>query len=499
VDLGLILEMAVAGYGDRVACTGPHRAVTYAELSRAAAGGALLARAAGADAIVFVAPNHVAYPIAVFSAAAAGLPCVPINYRLADNQLEALVARHPRALVVTERVPLPGVDPARCLSPHDFVDRSLSAGPLGPSEAGAPGGPDDVAVILYTSGTSGVPKAAILRHRHLAAYVLGTIEFAGAGEDEGALVTVPPYHIAGLANVLSNLYSGRRISYLDPFDPAVWLARVRDEGITQAMVVPTMLARIVTHLDGQDARVPTLRTLSYGGSRMPLPVLEEALSRFGDTGFVNAYGLTETSSTIAVLGPDDHQAALIGNDPVARGRLASVGQVVPGVEAQVRDERGRALPVGEPGLIVVRGAQISGEYDGESSLDDEGWFPTKDRGWVDADGYLFIEGRDDDTIIRGGENISPAEIEDVFVRHPKVSDVAVVGVPDDEWGQRIAAVVCVDPTGPTADELRAWARSQLRSSRTPDIIEFADELPRTHTGKLLRREVLARLQASSGP
>ncbi len=499
MDLNLVLDMAVSGYGERVAVTGPDRAVGYGALARGAAGGAALVSARGADAVVYVAPNHVAYPVALFSAAAIGVPFVPLNYRLADEALAAAVGAHPRALVVCERLPVPGADPAVCMGREEFLDLAMSAAASSPAPdptgASAPGGPDDVAVLLSTSGTSGVAKTAVLRHRHLAAYVLGTVEFAGAGDDEGALVTVPPYHIAGLANLLSNLYAGRRITYLDPFDPAAWLACVREQRITQAMVVPTMLARIVAHLHGRDADVPTLRTLSYGGSRMPLPVLEEALARFADTGFVNAYGLTETSSTIALLGPDDHRAAVGDDDPTARGRLASVGRPVPGVEVEVRDEEGRVLAAGERGLVLLRGEQVSGEYEGESALDAEGWFPTKDRGWVDAEGYLYIEGRADDTIIRGGENISPAEIEDVLVGHPAVTDAAVVGVPDDEWGQRIAAVVCVEGPAPDAGELRAWARARLRGSKTPDVIEFTDELPRTHTGKLRRREVLAWLQA----
>jgi acyl-CoA synthetase (AMP-forming)/AMP-acid ligase II len=490
MDLNLILDMAVSGHGERVAITGPPRALTYDEVSRRAAGAAVLAQDQGSDAIMYVAPNSAAYAVALFGAAASGLPFIPLNYRLADEQLEFLVAAHPLALVVTDRAELPGADPARSFTTEGFIDASSSQAATAPS----PAGPETVAVILYTSGTSGVPKAAILRHRHLAAYVLGTVEFAGADEDEGALVSVPPYHIAGVANLLSNLYSGRRITYLDPFDPAAWLSTVRNERITQAMVVPTMLARIVEHLDGADADVPTLRTLSYGGSRMPLPVLEEALARFAGTGFVNAYGLTETSSTIALLGPDDHRAASEG-DPTARRRLSSVGRLVPGVEVQVRDADGTVLPMGQPGLIMLRGEQVSGEYDGISALDSEGWFSTNDRGWVDGDGYLFIEGRADDTIIRGGENIAPAEIEDVLVRHPSVTDAAVVGVPDDEWGQRIAAVVCVDDAALTTEELQEWTRKHLRSSKTPDIIRFADELPRTHTGKLLRREVLVWLQA----
>jgi acyl-CoA synthetase (AMP-forming)/AMP-acid ligase II len=223
-------------------------------------------------------------------------------------------------------------------------------------------------------------------------------------------------------------------------------------------------------------------------------VLRRALELFPQTGFVNAYGLTETSSTIAVLGPEEHREALESDDESVRARLGSVGRVVPGVELQVRDEDGTVLAPTTPGLLFLRGEQVSGEYVGSSATDEDGWFATRDRGWVDDEGYLFIEGRADDTIIRGGENIAPAEIEDVLAEHPAVLEAAVIGVPDDEWGQRIAAVVvCTAGADADADELREWVRVRLRSSKTPDVVTFRAELPRTDTGKLLRRNLLAEL------
>ncbi|HLH28736.1 MAG TPA: fatty acid--CoA ligase family protein, partial [Acidimicrobiales bacterium] len=358
--------------------------------------------------------------------------------------------------------------------------------------------PEEPCVLLYTSGTTSAPKAAVLRHRHLMSYLLGTVEFGSAGEEEAALVTVPPYHVAGVANLLSNVYAGRRIVYLDQFDAGTWLETVRREGVTQAMVVPTMLARIVDHLGGAaQAGTPTLRTISYGGAPMPAGVLRRAMALFPDVGFVNAYGLTETSSTIALLGPEDHRAALESDDPAVRDRLQSVGRLLPGVELEVRDEEGRPLPPGRTGLIFLRGEQVSGEYAHGSAVDDEGWFATRDRGWVDDEGYLFVEGRADDTIIRGGENIAPAEIEEVLMACDGVADAAVVGLPDEEWGQRLAAVV-VPRSGASLDPdlLRDEVRRRLRSSKTPDTIEFWPELPRTDTGKLLRRIVVERLAAA---
>jgi acyl-CoA synthetase (AMP-forming)/AMP-acid ligase II len=414
-----------------------------------------------------------------------------LNYRLGDEQLQPLVEANRGAVIIAETTKVPGADPEKVVLRSTLLSAEFST--AADVELPAFVDPEDVAIVLYTSGTSGTPKAALLRHRHLTAYVIGTVEFAGAEPEQAALVTVPPYHIAGLANLLSNMYSGRRIVYLESFDAQVWLDTIRNEQITQAMVVPTMLARVVQLLDGSPANAPSLATLSYGGARMPLPVLEQALELFVGTGFVNAYGLTETSSTIALLGPEDHDAAFAG-DPVAKVRLGSVGKVLPGIEVEVRDEDGTVLAVGEPGLVFLRGEQVSGEYESGSVVDAEGWFPTKDRGWIDQDDYLFIEGRADDTIIRGGENIAPAEIEDVLRRHEAIIDAAVVGIPDDEWGQQIAAVVVMRPgVSVSVDELHDYCQLHLRSSKTPYRIEFRDELPHTPTGKLLRREVLADL------
>jgi acyl-CoA synthetase (AMP-forming)/AMP-acid ligase II len=285
--------------------------------------------------------------------------------------------------------------------------------------------------------------------------------------------------------------------YLPQFDAAEWVRLVRDEGVTTATVVPTMLDRIVTALEADAVSLPTLRSLAYGGSKVPLPLVRKALSLLPDVGFVNAYGLTETSSTIAVLGPDDHRAALASSDDAVLRRLGSVGQPVPGIEVQIRAEDGTVLGPGEAGELFVRGDQVSGRYaEIGSVLDAEGWFPTKDVAMLDHEGYLFIGGRSDDTIIKGGENIAPAEIEDVLVEHPAVRDCAVVGPEDPEWGQIIVAVVVphADAT-PNPEELRDHVRAHLRGSRTPDRVVFRDELPTNATGKVLRRELVAELTA----
>ncbi|SDH70893.1 class I adenylate-forming enzyme family protein, partial [Pseudonocardia oroxyli] len=436
--------------------------------------------------VVFLGGNGPAFPVALFAAAAAGVPFLPVNYRLSDGQVAGILGRHERPFVIAEdpaRMPCRAISVAewvRCSETHDPVPD-----PCVPDL-------DDVAVVLMTSGTTAAPKSALLRHTHLTSYVIGSVEFAASSGEDATIVSVPPYHIAAVANLLSNLYSGRRIVYLDRFTPEDWLRVVTNEGVTHAMVVPTMLARIVDRLERVDSYGPdTLRSMSYGGAKISAGVLRRALQRFPHTGFVNAYGLTETASSVAVLGPEDHRVALESDDPLVQARLGSVGQALPSVSIEIHDVTGRRLPSGVVGDIVVRGAQVAGEYaETGSLLDAQGWFPTRDRGYVDQDGYLFVQGRADDTIIRGGENIAPAEIEDVLADHDAIDDVAVAGVPDEEWGQRIAAFVVLRPTATVStEELRDYVRSRLRSSKTPDTITVLPELPRTPTGKILRRHL----------
>ncbi len=498
MDLGLILDMAASGYDDRVAVVADGEHLTYADIQRMASAIGAWIRERRLESVVYIATSHVAYPVALFGATLGGVPFVPLNYRLSDAQLGELLAHHPRALVVHGGAG----DPSAAVVDGVTVTRQelLSEARTRPAGEPVPADPDAVAVVLYTSGTSSAPKAALLRHRHLSAYLFGSVEFGGAGADEATLVSVPPYHVAGLANLLSNLYAGRRVVYLPTFRPEDWVALARTEHVTQAMVVPTMLARIVDYLDAHpDVPAPPLRTLSYGGARTPAAVIEGALRLFPDTGFVNAYGLTETSSTIALLGPEDHRQAFDSAAGAARGRLASVGRLLPGIEVEVRDDSGAVLAAGTTGLVFLRGEQISGEYRDGSLLDGAGWFATRDRGWVDPDGYLFVEGRADDTIIRGGENIAPEEIEDVILAHPDISEAAVVGLPDEVWGQRLVAVVvgrgdrAVD-----VEVLRRFCVERLRSSKTPETFEIWTELPRTDTGKLIRRHLVAALQGASG-
>jgi len=487
LGVGVLLELGAALSGDRVAVGRGDDALTFAELEQQVLAAAGVIAASDARSVAFLGQSGPAFHVALFAAARAGVPLTPLNYRLASSQLGALLDQLDAPLVIADERFVGTVSGRR----NVLASSALLDALPGAAEDLPEIDDDEAAVVLFTSGTTSAPKGVVLRHAHLNSYVLQTVDPGSADPDDAALVCVPPYHVAGVGTVLTNTVAGRRVVHLADFDPEAWLATIVEQRVTSAMLVPTMLARIVDHLDGVTADVPTLRSIAYGGARIPAPVLARAVAAFPTVGFVNAYGLTETSSTIAILGPEDHRAALASEDPAVRARLASAGRFVPGVESQVRGDDGSVLGVDEVGELWVRGPQISGEYLGSGSVvDRDGWFPTRDRAHLDSEGYLFIEGRADDTIIRGGENIAPAEVEDVILQHPGVREVAVIGLPDEEWGERLVAVVVprgeLDP-----EELRAFVRSRVRGSRTPDDVHLRrEELPKTPTGKVLRRELV---------
>ncbi|MGH6650555.1 MAG: class I adenylate-forming enzyme family protein [Sphingopyxis sp.] len=442
----------------------------------------------------FLGMNGNALPLLLFASGMAGTPFVPLNYRLADADLNKLVARSAPAVLVADDdmlgriAPVEGVE---LIARSDFEAQFLSGET--PEKVDLPEAETDIAVLLFTSGTTGEPKAAVLRHGNLTSYVMSTVEFLGADEDEAALVSVPSYHIAGISAILTAAYGGRRIVYLPAFTAEDWVATVAREGITHAMVVPTMLDRILDVMATTGETLPSLRALSYGGGKMPEPVIARALAMLPHVAFVNAYGLTETSSTIALLGAEDHRAAFASDDPVARRRIASVGQPLPSLELEIRREDGTCCEPGEHGEIHVRGEQVSGEYLHKKAIADDGWFATNDAGWLDDGGYLFVEGRLDDVIVRGGENISPGEIEDVLRGFDDIADCAVLGIPCVQWGEKVVAVIVSRSGAPDTDAMAAMIRTKLRSTKTPEQWFVRDELPYNETGKLLRRILKAEL------
>ncbi len=502
MNIAMLLEMAAEGDPERIVL-GPHdTGSTASELLERSRRAATFFQKDGAETIGYFGLNSDVLPVALFGAALAGIPFAPLNYRAPDEQLAGILGRIAGGLMIADDDEVERL--GACGARHIVTKGELAAAtsePLHPDSADHPFvDPDDVGVLLFTSGTTSEPKAAVLRHRHLVSYIISSVEFLGSEPTEAQLICVPPYHIAGMSAILSSLYGGRRIVYLPAFDAAEWVRTATEERITHAMVVPTMLGRILQAVEDAGAEPPALRHLSYGGGRMPLELVERTLRDLPHVDLVNAYGLTETSSTIAMLTPDDHREAFASDDAAVRARLASVGRPLPTLEVEVRDPEGAPLAAGEKGEIWVRGEQVAGEYVGRSALTDEGWFPTRDAGWFDADGFLFVDGRLDDVIVRGAENISPGEIEDVLMTHPAVVEAAVIGIPDTEWGEAVAAVVVLRPeTAADEGELQDWVRGRLRSTKTPVVVDFRAELPYSPTGKLLRRVLRDELTDAAEP
>jgi len=487
MNISLFLQMAADACPDRPALTHDGNHYTYAQLYNAAKHAAQTFESAGCKYVSLLDVSSPAVPIALMGAAMAGIPYVPLNYRLSEEQIVPLFDRiSPAYLISGERDDNYDFSGWVVQDSDGFLRDCLAAEP---TDYFKDVDPAEVAVQLFTSGTTGTPKAALLRHEHLVSYILGSVEFMGAMEEEAALVSVPPYHIAGISAVMSNIYACRQIVQLPNFEAAEWLKLCDDHAVTSAFVVPTMLTRIIEELDDSHS-LESLQSIAYGGGKMPVPVIQKALTRFQDVNFTNAYGLTETSSTITLLGPDDHRDAHAADDDAVRARLGSVGKALPSVEIEIRDDEGQTLGTNEAGEIYVRGPQVSGEYEGRSVLDSDGWFPTRDAGYLDEEGYLFLSGRADDVIVRGGENMSPGEIEDLLHEHPAISDVAAVGIPSEEWGETVALAVVLNPGHDFPEEaICAHIREHLRSSRVPEVMRFADELPYNETGKLLRRVV----------
>jgi acyl-CoA synthetase (AMP-forming)/AMP-acid ligase II len=497
MNLAMLLDMAAQAEPDRLALGRRADGLTYGRLKELAAAAANWVADQG-DRVVYSDLSTPSLPVLLFGASWANRPFVPVNYRLAPDRLEALIATQAPAVLIGPHT----VDDSlrNTITTHTTDAASASIAQVAGRDDDWSYEGDDIAIVLHTSGTSGAPKPVVLRQKHLVGYVLGSVDFLNANPEEATLVSVPPYHIAGMAAILTSVYGGRRLVQLPTFDAHEWVATVRAESITHAMVVPTMLARILEVLTEQgDASLPSLRHLSYGGGRMPIPVIEQALNLLPHVNFVNAYGLTETSSSVSLLGPDDHRAAIASDDPIVRARLGSVGQPLPTIELSIRDVDGNEVGSGTQGEVWVRGEQVSGEYGATSSLTNEGWFATKDAGYLDADGYLFLAGRIDDVIVRGGENLSPGEIEDVLLQHPSVREAAVVGISDVQWGEVVACALVAEPdTVIDASDIQAWVAKHLRSARVPAVVHVMPELPYNDTGKLLRRELKPILQALHG-
>ena len=459
--------------------------------------------------------NSDQYITAYYATAAIGAVFVPLNYRAKPPELEYMIETAGIAVLLVggRYLPVVGDLRPRLQSVQRFVSLDTPHPEMTPLDAliaeasedfdEEPIDDDDVSILMYTSGTTSLPKGVMLRFTDFTAYVVGNTDMADGTPRGTALLSAPLYHIAGATNIMTSLWTGRRLVVLPQFEATAWLEAVEREGVTHAFVVPTMMKQIIDHPQFARFDLSSLQNLSYGGAAMPFPVIRRAIELFPPTtGFVNAFGQTETTSTLTVLGPDDHR--LNGTpEEVERNlkRLVSIGRPLPDVEVKVVDDAGDELPAGEVGELWVFTPRTmkgyAGQDGGVTNPALEGWLPTRDMGWIDEDGYIFLAGRKDDMIIRGGENISPAEVEAVLYSHSGVEEAAVIGLPDEEWGQRVVAVVVRRPGVDLGEEeLVEFCRQRLASFKKPERVIFVDALPKNQMGKVLKKDLRAQLAES---
>lgn len=354
-----------------------------------------------------------------------------------------------------------------------------------------PADPDDCFVQLYTSGTTGFPKGAMLTHRGMITHAADVASDIVMGEDAVVQVAMPLFHVGGTSYALIAVREGAVLSMLRMPDPAAVLDMLERERITHTFLVPALLAAMTQVPGVADRDCSALRVLSYGASPMPLPVMRACVALFPGR-LQQVYGMTEASGVVSTLGPADHE------DPAVAHRLVSAGRPIHGVEIEIREPgSGEPVATGEPGEIWVRTAQLMAGYWGKpeataAAITEDGWLRSGDGGHMDADGYVYVTDRIKDMIISGGENIYPAEIERVLAEHPDVGDVAVIGVPDDRWGEVPKAIVVAAP-GATIDRdaLIVHCREQLASFKCPRTVDVLAELPRNPTGKVLKKDLRA--------
>ncbi len=505
------LSIAAAICPDKDAIVFEDKRYTFSQLSERVnrlANGLLKLGVSKGDRVSFLQVNCNQCVENYFAVAKTGAIYMPLNFRAKEKELGYMLnTAEAETLIAGERyIPLiksirPELKTLKNFisieNKHDdmlYYEDIISSSP--DDEVVVDIGEDDTTMLMYTAGTTGFPKGVMLSHNSFSAYVLENVTPADPTSDESNILTVPLYHVAGIQAMMAAIYGGRTLVMERQFEPEEWMTLVEKEKVNRAMMVPTMLKQLLDHPDFKKHDLSSLRVITYGAAPMPLPVIRKALEEFPGVSFINAFGQTETASTITALGPEDH--VLTGTEEEKEKklkRLASIGKPMADVEMKVVDEEGNTLPQGEVGEILARGPRVMSGYwkDEEKTaktIDKDGWVHTGDVGYVDEDGYYFLSGRSSDMIIRAGENISPEELENVIRDHPKVGDVAVIGVPDETWGEEPRAVV-IPKKGekPTEEEIMEYCRQNLASFKRPRSVVFVDELPRNPMGKLIKKDI----------
>jgi len=502
LTVGDITRHHARTHPDRVAIYFEGRRTTFGELDRRAnhvANGLIAEGMRPQTRIAYLSKNSPAFFDLWFGAAKADVVLVPVNFRLAPPEVAYVVVDAGAEILFVSADFYPLVE--KVAQDLKSVRRiiALDGGHqswIGYSEwvaAQQPGDPaiavarDHCAIQMYTSGTTGHPKGAQLSHANLLTLLPGALSQFGAWHDNDVnLVCMPLFHIGGSGWALVGFYRGVPTVLMRDPDPAAILRLIPEYRITKAFMVPALLLFLMQVPQCRTTDLSSLELIAYGASPAPVDLVRNALKTFGCS-LAQVYGLTETTGAITYLPPEDH-------DEKNAARLKSCGKAMAGIEIRVVDMQGNAVATGEVGEIVTRSPQNMLGYWNQPEATRRAirgeWFHTGDAGYLDADGYIYIYDRVKDMIISGGENIYPAEVESALFGHPGVADVAVIGIPDEKWGEAVKAMVVRKPGATvTADELIGFARERIAHYKAPRSIDFVDALPRTPTGKILKREL----------
>ena len=433
------------------------------------------------DRVAILDKNSDDYIELLFALDKAGAVACPVNWRLTATEVAAVVGdADPKALVVSDET-RKNADQVSC--------RVLGFDELPREEGGADprrDREDRVTWQLYTSGTTGIPKGAMLTNLNLLGLISNLpMEVKGLEEYGRSLVAMPLYHIGGSGWALAAMYVGCTAVVTREFIPPEILRVIVEQRINTAFLVPAALLFLTSLPESQGADYSALENICYGASPITPELLKRSIDTFGCR-FTQLYGLTETTGAVTFLHHEDH----------AGERILSCGRSGFGHELKVVGPDDSELPYGVIGEIVYRGPGTMAGYwrkekDTASAIRD-GWFHTGDAGTMDSEGFIYIKDRIKDMIISGGENIYPAEVERVLAGHPKVADVAVIGVPDDTWGETVKAIVILKPgSGLSAEELIEWSHSQLAGFKRPRSVDFVEAIPRNPSGKILKKDLRA--------
>lgn len=500
--LASMTERAAANTPDQTAFICAGRTIRYGELHDLVLRCSTALETAGiksGDRVGYLGLNSIHYVILMQAALRIGAVTVAINWRLVAREVAYIAADADLALLVTEAERLPQITPGssgRVIlvdAPHEgappFEEWVRSHAAAGDAREAAP---EDPAIQLYTSGTTGHPKGAILTHGSLSAAMRQSKQigekWASWRPDDVSLIAMPQFHIGGTGWTLNTLNAGATGVLLGKPEIEDIIDAVERHGVTKMFAVPAVLAMILNHPRSAGADLRALRCLLYGASPIPLDILKRSMALFPNASFVQMYGATETSGTIVYLPPEDHH---VDGTP----RMAGCGKPFPEVELRIADGEGNFLAPRSIGEVVVRSPLVMSGYHklpdaSASAFFDGGWYRTGDAGYLDEDGYLYLYDRVKDMIVSGGENIYPVEVENALHEHPAVRDCAVIGVPDPRWGEAVKAVIVQEPGHEvTAEELIAFARERMAAYKAPKSIDFIDALPRNPSGKILKKEL----------